>query len=150
MSTINFATMNIQGRLTDDPEMKQTNGGTTICSFRVAINRKINKDEEKTSFIPVTVFGKDAVNCGEYLTRGRVVMVSGEFRTDKWVDKEGNNRTSFELIAQKVIFGSGGRSNDDDSNGSGSGDSNGGSSNGSGKARAYLDKNRGSNYGRGR
>lgn len=148
MSTINFAQINIQGRLTEDPEMKQTKGGITICSFRVAVNRKVSKDEEKTSFIPVTVFGKDAVNCGEYLTKGRVVMVSGDFRTDKWEDKEGNNRTSFEIVAQKVIFGSGGRSNDDDSGNSG--DSNDRSSGGHDKARNYLDKNRGSNYGRGR
>ena len=146
MSTINFAQINIQGRLTDDPEMKQTKSGVTLCSFRVAVNRRVGKDEEKVSFIPVVVFGKDAVNCGEYLTRGRSVMVSGEFRTDKYVDKEDNKRTAFEVVAQKVIFGSGGRSNEDDS-----GDSdNSGSSNGSGKARAYLDKNRGSNYGRGR
>lgn len=150
MSTINFASMQIQGRLTEDPEMKQTTGGTTICSFRVAVNRKVSKDEEKASFIPVTVFGKDAVNCGEYLTKGRMVMVSGEFRTDKWEDKEGNNRTSFEIIAQKVIFGSGGRSNDDDSGGGSDSDTGGSYSKGSGKARTYLDKNRGSNYGRGR
>jgi single-strand DNA-binding protein len=144
MSTTNFAFINIQGRLTDDPEVGQTNGGTTYCKFRVAVNRRVGKDEEKTSFIPVIVYGTDAVNCGEYLSKGRVVTVTGEFRSDKYEDRDGNKRTGFEVVASKVIFGSGGRSNEDTTNGGGS------SSYGKGRAKDYLDRNRGNNYGRNR
>lgn len=147
MSNINFAQITVQGRLTDDPEMVSTKTGTTMCKFRVAVNRRINKDNEKTSFIPVTVFGKEAVNCGEYLTKGRSVMVSGEFETDQYTDRDGNNRTGFGVIAQKVIFGSGGRSNED---APGQERSSYGPSKGKGQAQTYLNKNSGRGYDRNR
>lgn len=153
MSNINFANINLQGRLCSDPEMGQTNSGTTMCKFRVAVNKKINKDSEKTSFIPVVVFGKDAVNCGEFLTKGRFVMVSGEFETDSYVDKDGNKRTGFSVISQRVIFGSGGTKSDDDEDGpaEGPGRESYGSarSKGQGQAQTYLNKNRGRGYDRG-
>lgn len=152
MSNINFAQISIQGRLTEDPEMKQTGSGTTMCKFRVAVNRKISKDNEKTSFIPVVVFGKDAVNCGEYLSKGRTVMVSGEFESDNYEDKEGNKRTGFSVVARKVIFGSGGRANSDEASdgGGGGGGETYGRNNGQGKAEQYLNKNRGRGYDTGR
>jgi single-strand DNA-binding protein len=148
MSNINFANINIQGRLTGDPEVGTTSKGTTYTKFRVAVNRKISRDDEKTSFIPVIVFGKDAVNCAEYLSKGRTVMVSGEFETDNYEDREGNKRTGFSVVSRNVIFGSGGRSNED----SDSGSSSNGSSNrtkGQGQAEEYLNKGRGRGYDRG-
>jgi single-strand DNA-binding protein len=124
--------------------MGQTKTGTTMCKFRVAVNRKISKDNEKSSFLPVVVFGKDAVNCGEFLTKGRFVMVSGNFETDSYVDKEGNKRTGFDVIAREVIFGSGGQRSDDDSSDN-SGQNSYGSSKGKGygQAEKYLNNNRG-------
>lgn len=108
MSTINFAQITFQGRLTDDPEVRSLDNGNTICKFTVAVNRRIPGGDEKTSFIPTTVFGKNAVNCGQYLSKGRVVLVTGEFETDKYEDRNGVKRTGFGCLARDVIFGSGG------------------------------------------
>jgi len=155
--------MLIQGRLTSDPEVSSTRGGDTMCKFRVAVNRKIGKDNEKTSFISVVVFGREAVNCGKYLSKGRVVNVTGRFETDDYTDKAGNPRTGFSVVALDVIFGSGGRdseagrdnsSNDrtserdrDNSNRGGfSGDSRDSYSGSRQKAEKYMEKNRGRGY----
>ena len=150
MSNINFAQINIEGRLTDDPEIKPAKDGSTYCTFRVAVNRR-TKDGEKTSFIPVIVFGKDAINCGEYLSKGRSVMVSGDFETDNYEDRDGNKRTGFSVRAHNVIFGSGGQKSNDDDVPRGSRDDDKptyGSS--KSKATSYLNKNRGRGYDQGR
>ena len=110
---IEFATMLFQGRLTSDPEVRTLDSGTTMCKFDVAVNKRIGKGKEKTSYIPVTVFGKEAVNCGEYLSQGRSVHIMGDFETDKYETQEGQKRTGFGVIAQRVIFGSGGTKNAD-------------------------------------
>ena len=120
MSMISFAQLNLQGRLTSDPEVSTLDSGTTMCKFRVAVNRRIPGGKERTSFIPVTVFGRDAVRCGEYLTKGKGVHVTGTFETDEWTDKNGSKRTGFGCVAREVIFGSGGsrdESNEGDSRG---------------------------------
>jgi len=114
---IGFSQMIFQGRLTRDPETRTLDNGNTLCKFSVAVNKRMSNGEEKTSFIPVTVFGRNAVNCGKFLTQGRVVLVSGEFETDKYVDKEGNNRTGFSCLARNVEFGSGGTREEDESEG---------------------------------
>jgi single-strand DNA-binding protein len=111
---IQFTSFQFIGRLTSDPEMVPTSGGE-LCKFRVAVNKKI-KDEERTSFIPVTVFGKQAEICGKYLTKGKEVFVQGEFETDEYVDKEGNKRTGFGCVVGfhgNVQFGDGGTRTDD-------------------------------------
>ena len=113
MSVIGFASINLQGRLTADPELKTLEGGRSMCKFTVAVNRRIPGGKEKASFIPVTVFGQEAVNSAEYLTQGRVVYVAGEFETDKYTDRDGNTRTGFGVVASRVTFGSGGRSDED-------------------------------------
>lgn len=115
MSNINFAYIHIQGRLTSDPELVTLDGGRSLCKFRVAVNKRFGK-KEKTSFIPVSVFGPDADNCGKYLSKGREVSVSGDFETDEWVDKEGNRQRGFSVIAHDrgVIFGSGGQLHDEE------------------------------------
>lgn len=105
---IGFATISYQGRLTSDPETKVLDSGSTLCKFTVAVNRRIPGGGEHTSFIPTVVFGNEAVNCAKFLTKGRIVLVTGEFQTDKYEDRNGVSRTGFECRAYNVIFGSGG------------------------------------------
>lgn len=105
---MDFAQIIFQGRLTDDPDLRTAKNGTSICKFFVATNRKIGKDNERTTYIPTTVFGKQAVICAEYLSKGREVHITGNFETDKYTDKEGNKRTGFGCIARDVVFGRGG------------------------------------------
>ncbi len=107
-----FSLLTFSGRLTDDPELRNSSAGNPICKFTVAVNKRLGKGEERTSFIPVTVFGKQAELCAKYLSKGRGVHVVGELETDKYTDKEGVNRKSFACVVGeqggRVNFGSGG------------------------------------------
>jgi len=114
MSIIGFAQLSYQGRLTDAPELRTLDSGTTVCKFTVAVNRRLPNGEEKTSYIPTTVFGRQGQICGEYLTKGRSVYVTGEFETNKYTDRTGTARTGFGCVARDVIFGSGGRTEESD------------------------------------
>ncbi len=112
-----FTLLTFSGRLTDDPELRTTSNGNSVCKFSVASNKRIGKDEERTNYIPVTVFGKQAELCAKYLTKGRQVHVIGEFETDKYTDKEGIVRKGFGCIvgeSGRVNFGSGGTKVEDD------------------------------------
>jgi single-strand DNA-binding protein len=106
---MDFAQLTYQGRLTDDPELRETKSGTPVCKFTVACNRRVGKDEERTSFIPTTVFGGNAAICAEYLSKGREVHVTGHFETDTYTDKKGITRKGFNCIARAVDFGRGGK-----------------------------------------
>jgi single-strand DNA-binding protein len=100
------------GRLTDDPKIIETKAGKKMCKFDVAVNRRLAKGEERTTYYPVLVVGQQAENCFEYLSKGRQVLVSATFETDTWKDKEGNNRKSYTFVVNHsgfVQFGAGGR-----------------------------------------
>ncbi len=111
---MDFTSLIFQGRLTDDPVLRTASNGTVLCKFDVASNRRINKDEERTTYIPVTVFGKQAPICAEFLTKGREVHVTGEFETDSYTDNDGIKRKGFGCIARDVRFGRGGTRQDQD------------------------------------
>ena len=96
------------GRLTRDPELRYTPGGTGTCRFSIAINRTYRNQEgtdiEDVLFLNVTTWGKQAENVAQFLKKGRRVAVTGELRSNDWQDKEGNKRTSFEVNAKSVQF----------------------------------------------
>ena len=94
---------NIIGRLTRDPEVRYTANNFPVCTFSVAIDRR-GKEEKKTNYIPVKVLGKTAENCGKYLAKGRLVGVSGQIETDSYTDKEGNKRSTWNVLASGVEF----------------------------------------------
>ena len=94
---------NIIGRLTRDPEVRYTANNFPVCTFSVAIDRR-GKEEKKTNYIPVKVLGKAAENCGKYLAKGRLVGVSGQIETDSYTDKEGNKRSTWNVLASAVEF----------------------------------------------
>ncbi len=100
----------VHGRLTQDPEIRYNPAGTAIASFSVAINRKFRKGDagdltEAVTFLPVRAFGKVAEHAGQYLGKGRAVLVDGELRSSEWKDKEsGQNRSMMYVAAQKIIY----------------------------------------------
>lgn len=94
---------NLIGRLTRDPELRYTANNFPVCTFSVAIDRR-GKEEKKTNYIPVKVLGKTAENCGKYLAKGRLVGVSGQIETDSYTDKEGNKRSTWNVLASAVEF----------------------------------------------
>jgi len=96
------------GRLTRDPELRYTPGGTGVCRFSIAINRTYRNQEgnnvDEVLFINIVTWGKQAENCSQFLKKGRRVAVNGELRSNNWQDKEGNKRVSYEINARTVQF----------------------------------------------
>jgi single-strand DNA-binding protein len=89
------------GRLGKDPESRSTGSGDAVCSFSVACGWK-SKDREGTEWVNVTAFGKLAEICGEYLTKGKQVFIQGRLTTDKYTDKQGVERYSTKVIADRM------------------------------------------------
>lgn len=98
---MDFTDFTFFGRLVADPEEFRTKNGRTLCKFTVASNRSLGDGKEKTSYIPVLVAGREAELCYKYLTKGRSVLVSGSFETDKYVDNNGVSRTGFTCVVSE-------------------------------------------------
>jgi single-strand DNA-binding protein len=98
----------VVGRLTRDPELKYTPQGVAVCSLSVAVNKTIRKegqeDKKIVSFIDVTAWQRLAELCGQFLKKGRSVMVIGELTQNRWQDKEGQSRSKVEVRADRVQF----------------------------------------------
>ena len=109
----------LTGNLTRDPEVSSTPGGLSICKLGIAVNtRRKNSEgqwEEKPNYFRVTVFGRQADSCGQYLKKGRPVAIDGRLEWSQW-EREGQKRESIDIIADTVQF-LGGR--DDAGNGNG-------------------------------
>lgn len=93
----------IVGYLGRDPEMRYTPQGTAVCNFSVATSEK-KGDQELTTWFRVQVWGKQAENVNQYLSKGSQVYVEGRLRQDEYTDKEGNKRTTLEVNASDVRF----------------------------------------------
>ncbi|MBQ9059683.1 MAG: single-stranded DNA-binding protein [Firmicutes bacterium] len=93
------------GNLARDPELRYSTGmnQTAICRFTVAVNDGYG-DKQRTSFIPIVVFGKQAENCDRYLAKGRKVAVNGRIQTGSYTNKDGNKVYTTDVIANNVEF----------------------------------------------
>ena len=89
------------GRLTRDCEVRTAQSGTTISSFSIAVDSGFG-EYKRTDFINCKFFKREQL--GQYLTKGKPVMVSGELQTEKWTDKSGNERTGFSIICRDIDF----------------------------------------------
>lgn len=93
------------GNLTADPELKQTNAGTSVCSFSIAVNRRFSKDgEQACDFINIQAWRQTAEFVAKYFTKGKPILVCGQLQTRTWTDKEGNKRYATEVVADEVSF----------------------------------------------
>ena len=95
------------GNLTRDPELKYTPQGTSVCNFGIAVNRKYKQGDEtkeEVTYINVVVFGKLADNCGQYLNKGKSVLVDGRLQERRWETPEGQKRSKHEVVANSVNF----------------------------------------------
>ena len=101
-------TITIMGRLVRDPELRRTQSGTAVCSFTVAVDRDFqSKDggERQTDFIDVVAWRQTGEFVSKYFAKGRMIVVSGSLQSRKWQDRNGQNRISWEVIADNVYFG---------------------------------------------
>lgn len=95
------------GALGADPERRATGSGNTVTSIRIAINeqwkdRQTGEQKEHTEWVRVKLFGRLGDIAAEYLRKGRQVYIEGSLRTDKYTDKDGNERYTTEVIANEM------------------------------------------------
>ena len=102
----------LMGRLTRDPELKYTQGDLPVVQFTVAVerNRAAQGQEKQTDFINVVAWRKTAEFVSRWFTKGMMIIVTGSIQSRNWQDKNGNNRTSIEVVADEVQFGESKRS----------------------------------------
>lgn len=95
----------IHGRLTADPELRQTQSGVSVCNFAVAVDRAYKQGEEKVAdFFNVVCWRGLADMVAKYFSKGKEIVVSGSMQSRKWVDNDGSNRISWEIVADTVDF----------------------------------------------
>lgn len=91
----------IIGNLTRDPEMRSTKDGTPVCSFTVAVNRRV---QEGADFFRVNAWRQLGENCARYLAKGRKVAVVGSVRVNTYTAQDGTTRASMDVNADEVEF----------------------------------------------
>lgn len=94
------------GRLTRDPELRQTKTGTPVCSFTVAVDRRFrDKDgNRQADFISCVAWNKAAEIVGQYFTKGARIALNGSIQTRQYEAQDGSKRTAVEVIADTVEF----------------------------------------------
>ena len=96
------------GNVGSDPEMRYTPNGKAVTSFRMATNyRYVGSDgerREETEWFRVSVWGRQAESCNQFLAKGRRVYVEGRLQSRNWEGQDGQMRTSLEVSANRVIF----------------------------------------------
>lgn len=92
--------VSLVGRLTKNPELAQTQNGIPVCSFTLAVKRPHTKDV--TDFININAWRKSAEYISSYACKGNLVSVNGYLTERRWQDRNGNNRISFEIMADAL------------------------------------------------
>src|ERR1035437_1780759 len=105
----NFNKVILIGNLTRDPELRYTPKGTAIAKIGLAVNRvwtnEAGEKKEEVTFVDVDVFGRTAENVGQYMRKGRPIMIEGRLKLDQWDDKQtGAKRSKLGVIAETVQF----------------------------------------------
>ena len=95
----------LTGRLTADPELKTTPNGITVTTFSIAVSRNYGSGEDRqTDFINIVAWRKTAEFITKKKKKGSMIGIEGSIQTRRYQDKNGNNRTIFEVVANNVQF----------------------------------------------
>ena len=98
----------LTGRLTADPELKTTPNGISVTSFSIAVSRRYRSGEEtQADFINIVAWRQNAEFITKYFKKGNMIGIEGAIQTRRYTDKNGNNRTAFEIVADTPHFGMG-------------------------------------------
>ena len=95
------------GNVGQDPELRYTPDGNPVANFSIAVNRRrrVGEDyKDETEWFNIVCFSRTAENVNQYLTKGQKVYVEGRFQSSEYVGQDGNQRKSFEVIANEVTF----------------------------------------------
>ena len=105
MSNFNFNKVILGGRLTADPELKQTPSGVSVASFSLAVNRKYQKDgAQETDFINCTAWRATAEFISKYFRKGSALCIVGSIQTRSRTDNNGQKRYATEVIVDEAMF----------------------------------------------
>ncbi len=95
----------LTGRLTADPELKTTQNGIPVTTFSIAVNRNYRAGEEQqTDFINIVAWRQRAEFITKYFKKGSMIGIEGSIQTRRYQDKNGNNRTAFEVVVNNAQF----------------------------------------------
>ena len=95
------------GNMTADPELKQTTGGTSVCSFSIAVNRrfaKADQGQQNVDFINIVTWRQQAEFVSRYFKKGNPILICGQLQTRSWNDNQGQKRYATEVVADEVSF----------------------------------------------
>ena len=105
---VGFNKVILIGNLTRNPELRYTPSGTPVANFGLAVNRRFRQgDDQKDEvcYVDIVAFGKQAENCGQYLSKGDGAIIDGRLHYRQWETEEGQRRSKHEVVAQSVTFG---------------------------------------------
>ena len=108
----NFNKVVLLGRLTRDPELRYTPSGTAVAKIGLAVTNRYKQGEEwkeEPCFVDIAVFGRQAENCNEYLSKGRLALFEGRLSYRKWETEDGQTKSKLEVVANHVQFMPSGR-----------------------------------------
>ncbi len=98
----------LEGNVVRQPETKGTASGFTVCSFPIAVNRKIKAQDgqfqDEVSYFDIDTFGQLAETCSKWAPKGRGVRVVGRLKQNRWKDEEGKSHSRIKIIAEHVEF----------------------------------------------
>ena len=95
----------LSGRLTADPELKYTQNNVPVCSFTIAVDRRHKQGEERQAdFVNIVAWRSTAEFISKYFSKGSMIGIEGSIQTRRYQDKDGKNRTAFEVVANNVQF----------------------------------------------
>jgi len=97
------------GRLVADPELRYTQKGTPVCSFRIATtkrykNRETGEQQEETLFINIVAWRKQAELANDFLKKGSAIIIEGRLRSRQWESSQGEKRSTIEVVAYRIGF----------------------------------------------
>ncbi len=96
--------IDIMGRLTKDVELRRTNSGHAVASFTIACDRDFGQEKE-TDFVDVVAWRQTGEFVSKHFSKGKMIVVSGRLQIRKWTDKDGNKRSTAEIVADNCYFG---------------------------------------------
>ena len=110
MSCLNLNKVVLAGRLTNDPELKQTASGVSVMSFTIAVNRRYaskndqGESQNQADFISVVAWRNTAEFIAKYFRKGSAICVTGSIQTRNWQDQQGQRRYTTEVVADEAMF----------------------------------------------
>ena len=108
MSALNLNKVVLAGRLTADPELKQTPSGVSVVRFTLAINRRFSRNneqgEQQSDFISLVAWRQTAEFISQYFKKGSALCVTGSIQTRSWTDQQGQKRYGTDVVVDEAMF----------------------------------------------